>query len=185
MINLVRGCASATVFCPDVYGIIEGCGILISFEAYVGSFRVKADYSTRASIHPDGVVIGMLLGIENGRPLVVFPSNPEETAIPARATVALTPADIGSEVALLFEDGDPGRPLIIGRVVEHVASDPSKQVIRDGEVVRVKAEERLELRCGKASIIMESDGRVTIRGSKLVSQSSGANLIRGGAVKLN
>ena len=58
-------------------------------------------------------------------------------------------------------------------------------MIRDGETVRVDAESRLELRCGKASIIMESDGRITVRGSKLVSQASGSNLIRGGSVKLN
>lgn len=146
---------------------------------------MTAKYSTRDSMLPDGVVIGMLLGIEDGCPRVVFPSNPEDTAIPARATVALETADIGREVALLFEDGDPRRPLIIGRIVEQMTSDPSRQVIRDGETVRVRAKDRLELRCGKASIIMDSDGQVTIRGSRLVSQATGANLIRGGAVKLN
>ena len=134
---------------------------------------------------PDGVVIGLLLGFEDGRPLVVFPSNPKDTAIPARALVALGPQDTGSEVALLFEDGDPARPLILGLIVEQMRPDAGRQVIRDGETVRVDAENRLELRCGKASIIMESDGRITVRGSKLVSQASGSNLIRGGSVKLN
>ena len=28
---------------------------------------------------PDGVIIGLILGFEDGRPLVVFPSNPKDT----------------------------------------------------------------------------------------------------------
>jgi hypothetical protein len=59
------------------------------------------------------------------------------------------------------------------------------EVIRDGKRVVITAEERIELRCGLASIILEKDGRVTIRGSQLTSQASGTNRIRGGAVHLN
>ncbi|HRO16076.1 MAG TPA: DUF6484 domain-containing protein [Paracoccus sp. (in: a-proteobacteria)] len=65
----------------------------------------------------DGVVIGMLLGLDEGRPLVVFAGNPSAQAVPARSLVRFGPEDIGAELALLFEDGDPGRPLVIGRIV--------------------------------------------------------------------
>jgi len=58
-------------------------------------------------------------------------------------------------------------------------------VVRDGERVRVTADERIELRCGKASIVMEKDGHITIRGTYLVSHASAANRIRGGSVNLN
>ncbi|MFD1343715.1 DUF6484 domain-containing protein [Litorisediminicola beolgyonensis] len=140
--------------------------------------------------HVDGVAIGLLIGFRDRAPLVVFPGNPSDTAIPARSLTQLSPDDTGGELALLFEDGDPSRPLVIGRIVEPVRTDPPKApdtptVIRDGETVRITAEDRIELRVGKSVIIMEKDGHITIRGKHLVSHASGSNRIRGGSVNLN
>ncbi|ETX30241.1 DUF6484 domain-containing protein [Roseivivax isoporae] len=135
--------------------------------------------------HVDGVVIGLFLGFEDGAPLVVFPGNTRDHAIPARSLTALGPEDSGSEVALLFEDGAVDRPLIVGRIVEPVRRDPQPQVVRDGESVRITAQDRIELRVGKAAIILEKDGHVTIRGTHLVSQASGSNRIRGASINLN
>jgi hypothetical protein len=133
----------------------------------------------------EGVVIGIFLGFDAESPLVVFPGNPVETAVPARSLTELTSAMIGAEVALLFQEGDPGRPLIIGRIVEPSRKSPAPQVIRDGERVTINAEERIELRCGKATIIMEKDGRITIRGTYVTSHASATNRIRGGSVNIN
>jgi hypothetical protein len=130
----------------------------------------------------DGVVIGTLAGFEEGVPLVVFPGSAGAEAVPARSLVPLGGEPAGAEVAILFEDGDPSRPLVIGRLA---GPQPPWELLRDGERVRVVAGERIELRCGKASIIMEKDGRITIRGSYLTSHASAANRIRGGSVNLN
>lgn len=133
----------------------------------------------------EGVVIGLFLGFENERPLVVFPGNPSDEAIPARSLARLSPEDAGCEVALLFEDGCRDRPLVVGRVVDPVRADPAPHVVRDGESVKITADERIELRVGKASIVMEKDGHITIRGTYLVSHASASNRIRGGSVNLN
>ncbi|HRO10394.1 DUF6484 domain-containing protein [Amaricoccus sp.] len=132
----------------------------------------------------DGVVIGALVGFEAEVPLVVFAGNPRDAAVPARTLAPLDYAAIGAEVALLFEAGDPARPLIVGRIVDP-ARRPAPVVVRDGERVRVTAEERIELRVGKASIIMEKDGRIIIRGSYVTSHASATMRIRGGSVNLN
>mgnify|MGYP000442229795 CR=1 FL=1 len=50
---------------------------------------------------------------------------------------------------------------------------------------QITANERIELRCGKSSIVMEKDGHITIRGTYLVSHASASNRIRGGSVNLN
>lgn len=133
----------------------------------------------------DGVVIGLLIGFEGRAPLVVFVGNPRETAIAARSLTELDVSAIGSELALLFEEGDPTRPLVVGRIVDPAHKNRELQVVREGDRVVITGEERIELRCGLASIILEKDGRVTIRGSQLTSQASGTNRIRGGAVHLN
>ncbi|RWM31627.1 DUF6484 domain-containing protein [Mesorhizobium sp.] len=133
----------------------------------------------------DGVVIGVFMGFgEEGVPLVVFAGNPEETAQPARSLSELSSDMVGKAVALLFQEGDPRKPLIVGRIVEP-ARRPGVEVISDGKRVRIRANDRLELRCGKASIVMDSDGQIVIRGTYLVSHSSGPNYIRGGSINLN
>jgi hypothetical protein len=130
----------------------------------------------------DGIVIGVVQGFEDGVPLVAFPSNPKDHAIPARALVGLTASDTGCEVALQFEQGRRDRPLILGRII---APSETAEVIRDGARVQITGQERVELRCGKASIIMEADGHITIRGSYLVNHATAANRIRGGSVNIN
>lgn len=139
--------------------------------------------TTRAAV--DGVVIGLLMGFEDGVPLVVFAGNPQDRAIRARSLARLQGDHVGAEVALLFEDGRRDRPLIVGRIVEPARPETDPTVIRDGETVKLTARERIELRVGKASIIMEKDGHVTIRGTHLVSHASASNRIRGGSVNLN
>lgn len=133
----------------------------------------------------EGVVIGIFLGFAEGSPLVVYPGNPQEAAIPARSLTELGSDMIGAEVALLFQDGNPGRPLIVGRIVEPVRKASSPQIIRDGKRVRIVGKERIELRCGEATILMEKDGRITIRGTYVTSQASATNRIRGASIDLN
>ena len=143
----------------------------------------------------DGVAIGVLMGFdEAGAPLVVFAGNRSETAVPARTTAALGRADVGGEVALLFESGDPGRPVVIGRLLhlaEAEASAPMATgpqpitVERDGERLELTADREIVLRCGKASITLTRAGKVLIRGTYVSSRSTGANRIKGGSVHLN
>lgn len=133
----------------------------------------------------EGVVVGLLLGFDGGVPLVVFAGNPQETALRARSLVELGADAVGAEVALLFEGGDAARPLIVGRIVEPGGKTRAAQVSADGKQVRIHGEERVELRCGKATIILEKDGHITIRGTYLTSHASAANRIRGASVNLN
>ncbi len=133
----------------------------------------------------DGVVIGIFLGFGDGGPLVVFPGNPEDTALTARSLAELDNAMAGAEVALLFEGNDPRKPLIVGRIVDPKKKSLPAQFLREGNAVRIVGEERIELRCGKATIILEKDGRITIRGTYVTSHASATNRIRGGSVNLN
>ncbi|MEI7867961.1 MAG: DUF6484 domain-containing protein [Candidatus Methylumidiphilus sp.] len=142
-------------------------------------------------IRIDGVVIGVLAGFDGEqRPLVVYPGNPNEEAIAARASTRLTAEDIGREIALLFENGDPSCPLIIGRVRHpeemelHPESLP-RSVQVDGERMLIEAKEEIVLRCGKASITLTKAGKVIIRGAYVLSRSSGVNRVKGGSVQIN
>src|SRR5690606_32674624 len=63
-----------------------------------------------------GVVVGVLLGLAGGVPVVAFPGCAEPST-KARSTVTLRSSDIGSQVALLFENGKLEKPLVIGKIL--------------------------------------------------------------------
>jgi len=137
-----------------------------------------------------GVVIGLLVGYKDDQtPLVAFPGNPDENAIPARSTVMLDDEQIGKEVALLFEGGDPRRPILIGPIQhpvktrEDAAVDASTAEI-DGERIVLAAKQEIVLKCGKASITLTKAGKVLIRGAYVLNRSSGVNRIKGGSIQL-
>lgn len=139
----------------------------------------------------DGIAIGILSGFNERRePLVVFPGNGEAVARVARSTVALVAEDAGCEIALMFENGDPSSPLIIGRI-QQPRTQVGKPVVGgarveiDGETLTLSAEREIVLRCGKASLTLTRAGKVLIRGAYLLSRSSGANRIKGGSVQIN
>lgn len=139
----------------------------------------------------DGVVIGVLMGFDDGgAPLVVFPGNTEDAAIAARTTAALTNDDVGSDVALMFEQGDPHRPLILGRLLhpEVDFTEPAAKELDvrvDDQRVELSGEKEIVLRCGKASITLTRAGKILLRGAYIFSRSTGVNKIKGGSVQLN
>lgn len=140
----------------------------------------------------DGIRIGELIATgDDGRtPLVTFPGQPGTAALRARSTVDLHGPHIGKLVVLAFDAGDPAKPIVIGVLREGdgwpLAEKPAQvEVDTDGERLIVSAKEQLVLRCGKASITLTKAGKVLIRGSYIMSRSSGANRIKGGSVQLN
>lgn len=147
----------------------------------------------RQAIRLDGVVIGVLVGLnENQVPMVVFPENPHKNAVPARGTVELTQDDIGKEIALLFEQGDPDRPLVIGLIhkPDKLLNSPTPEqtpleVDLDDNHLVLNAKQSITLKCGKASVTLTKAGKVLVRGTYLLNRSSGVNRIKGGSVQIN
>jgi hypothetical protein len=140
----------------------------------------------------DGLVVGVLAGwSEAGLPLVDFAGNPGGEPVEACSLVGIGDDALGSEAGLLFESGDPRRPVVIGIVNDaprHVEEPSMTRALRadvDGETVTLSADRELVLRCGKASITLTSAGKVLLRGAYLLSRSSGANRIKGGSVQIN
>ena len=138
-----------------------------------------------------GLVIGELVGIigAESAPIVRWNEPGGPRTCTARSVVALCPSHIGRQLALLFENADASRPVVIGLLQPAGAlADPVVERVTietNDERVVVAARQRVELRCGAASITLDRDGKVFIRGVHIVSHAEGVNRIRGGAVHLN
>ena len=102
----------------------------------------------------------------------------------------------GREVLLVFDQGDLQRPVIIGlmenaleeMVAFQVPAEEAKEVKDiqvDGKRITIEAETEILLKCGKGSILIRKDGKIIIKGTDLLSRSSGNHRIRGASVSIN
>lgn len=138
-----------------------------------------------------GVLVGELLALaDEGRtPLILHPGAPT-AAVRARSTIDLHAAHIGNPLVLMFENGDPLCPIVIGVLRDgegtRIESTPGQlEVDADGERLLVTATKQLVLRCGKASITLTAAGKVLIEGNYISSHSSGVNRVKGASVQIN
>lgn len=135
--------------------------------------------------------------VDSPEPGILLVQLAEADSLRARMTASLAALDVaallGREALLLFEGNDPGRPIAVALlhspfgdaqdVTVEAGDDLDFRV--DGRRVVIQAEQTLELRCGKASIVIDADGKVTIRGTHLLSRSTGPIRIKGGHVDIN
>ncbi len=170
-------------------------------------FEIAAAH-TAPAIAPGEIIIGTLAGINaQGQPLVVYPENPAAQPLVAISTLGITQQQAGRQVALLFANGDPQKPVIMGLIHsplhdiidahEVVVTAPSadspaeparnseKDLTIDGKRIVIEGSEEIVLRCGDASITLTKSGKILIRGKYLLSRSEGVNRIMGGSVQVN
>jgi Domain of unknown function (DUF6484) len=152
----------------------------------------------RAPLEFGGALIGTLAGFaRDGEALIDLPDNESFRRTPARSCIRLASSDVGKEAVLLFEGGDCGLPIIVGLLqpraseagattrVGIASAARSREVELDGKNIELTAQETITLRCGDASITLNRDGKIVIRGMHVVSHAAGVNRIRGGSVQLN
>jgi len=134
------------------------------------------------SIETTGVIIGSVAGVDaKGSPLVSWSGGePVAAQVVWMAAMPKWTECVGARVVLGLADGSECQPIILG-LLDAPASPPQ----REPDVLRIVSGRELVIECGEAKIMLRADGRVEIRGTHLVSRSSGPNKIKGGTVHIN
>lgn len=147
--------------------------------------------------------VGWVVGTTaEGGALVDFPGN-GLGALPARTSMALEPAALaraaaeGQGAILLFENGDPSLPLLVGLLqtpsatplidaaLERSLEDVPKEARVDGKRVVIEGRDEVVLRCGKATLTLRRDGQVLLRGINIRTEAEEVQRIKGGTVQIN
>jgi hypothetical protein len=154
----------------------------------------------KALLPINGMIVGRVLSLcDGGRAWIKHTLRGSETALLARSIVNIESKDVGQEFVLMFEGGDPSRPIIMGLLQRSQEPDTKANILEailstTGSPVDVKAEKErftvtatkeIVIQCGKASITLTHAGKVLIRGAYVLSRSSGVNKIKGGSVQIN
>lgn len=169
----------------------------------MNNFKTKTSAASfgETTAASDGFRIGRIVSVIDNRFMVDYPGNPLGP-IAARATKSAkdqlsgTANLAGKEVLLAFENSNSGMPIILDtmyslldEVAEATMVEPEMSsgtdVIVDGKRITFEASDEIELKCGKASIVLTSAGKVIIKGACLISHSTGENRIRGASVAIN
>jgi len=141
--------------------------------------------------------VGRFIGQDlQGRPVVDYPGNTlgpvVARALDGAAHGKEARRSSGDEVVLLFETVAGSAPIILGfvrqvlAVPNHpVACDSQNNVTVRGKALQFDADECMTLRCGKSSIVLYADGRIVLKGTRLLSRASEVNKIKGAVVAVN
>ena len=148
----------------------------------------------------EGAVIGYIVDIRSdGVALVDFTGSPNGPC-PARSAIAAPPdgevtSYLGRKVALIFENGDPSLPVVIGWVHDTLfpadasmpapETDGPKEVVVDGDILRLDAKEAITLCCGESAVVLKKNGQVVVRGVEITNRATRTNKIKGGSVRIN
>lgn len=156
------------------------------------------------------LVVGELVGIEGGKPVVRFPGSPhggveaativpraELEARPATAASGASGAEPGAEagIPVMIALRSAAPPVIVGVILESLEAEalappdetarPEQTVYVDGEKVSIRGKREIVLKCGQSEILLRSDGKVIIKGREIVSRASDKNRIKGASVNIN
>lgn len=149
----------------------------------------------------EGVRVGKITNIDgNGQVFVDYPGNPQGP-MAARFTSSVKLQNLryalasGQEVLILFENNDSSRPIIIdtlSSLIDEIAHTESvelkenpEDVTIDGKTITFDAQEDVVIRCGQGSITVNKSGKIILKGTNLLSRSSGSNRIKGASVNIN
>ena len=143
------------------------------------------------------IITGHLQGIDDEGRLLFVPEHGDGLPVPVAIGVALSdgvlvPAARNHQRALVVRTSDsPSRLILIGLVRERVnaaardAAPGQLQVTVDGETLRLTAEHEIELKCGNSSLVLRRSGRVILKGTHVVTTSSGPVKVKGATIALN
>jgi hypothetical protein len=110
-------------------------------------------------------------------------------ALPAPALLLVPGAGAASPVVigLIRERLDAGTDRTRGAAPPDAAPSAvaDRELVINGRRLVLDARDEIVLRCGRSTIELRVDGKIIIRGTHLLSRSSGINRIKGGAVSIN
>jgi hypothetical protein len=162
-----------------------------------GHDDARLDETTALDLLAAGqAVSGHLDGVDShGR--LLFRADGEQDGVPVVIGLALDDASLvraawlGRRALALRLGGAASRLVLVALLRERVGAAardavPGDLEVRlDGETLRLGAQRRIELVCGKSRLLLHADGRLELNGTQLLQRSRGPIKLKGATIELN
>jgi hypothetical protein len=140
----------------------------------------------------------VVLLLPNGMPIVEVAGHAVKFTVGktlARMDAQTSGLQIGSQVVIICEKGDPAMAILVGAVVG--VGHSSRTALRadvpvgpdfvqiDAKRVVLDAKQEIVLSCGKGSMTLTADGRIVIKGIEITTRALRKHKIKGGTVDIN
>ncbi len=154
----------------------------------MANLRDPSPPAATVTTHGAAPVVASLIGVApDGTVHVEVPEHGQAAArlLSSVSRSELRRASPGRQVLVLFEQGDPARPIVVGLLeapLEDMMASAEQEEPKDKVFT---AEGSITLVCGDASLTLHADGRVVTRGVNVVSVASEQQRIQGAVVRIN
>ena len=154
----------------------------------------KANKSNSTDLHmvsdqPIGanasVCLGTLVGLDSDGNGVVDLSKDGGDQVVATPIQTLDLSHVGQRVVVAKTESAPIILGVLNNQIEPASTSSPLQVELDGETLHLRADRQVTISVGDASITLNQDGKVTVKGAEVLIRARGANKIRGGNVQIN
>lgn len=137
----------------------------------------------RKSSHNSGILIGTLIHISNGGIKI---RSLEGEAFTAIAACPLSIDDTNKQCAFMLSDALNLTAVVIGLLQKPVTTmkAPAITTSRPQET-EIHYPDGLRITCGESSLTLNPDGKVEIRGTRIINQASELHRIKAGSVRIN
>ncbi len=137
----------------------------------------------------DNLTIGEIVKISADGHIFVSCVNRNESQMPAKLTARLASGEglkQGARVLLAF-CCEYEAPIVIDLIRDSLEPNYESPIHRvlDGDTLVLEAGRQITLKCGKSTITLTKDGKVVVRGTKVISRASSVNKIKGSTVLVN
>ena len=136
----------------------------------------------------NALLVGVFLGFDSLGMVQVEVAGLAESLICARVMCPLDQLIPHIQCVLMFEKGAREHAVVMGTLqqpVINLAMGSNALVKQSKDGVEIKSDKKIHLHCGDTHLIMTADGRIELRGTTVVTHSTGLNRIRGASVKIN
>ncbi len=138
---------------------------------------------TRTAQSPSTILIGTLIQVGNGEIQI---RSLEGDIVSGVAACALGADDTGKQCAFMVSEALNFAAVIVG-LLQHPLTIESPPAVASNFLPRSELDypEGLKITCGKSSITLDPDGKVEIRGTRIINQASESHRIKAGSVRIN